>query len=354
MSKKLLLAGYIGCGNLGDDAMMLAVAHHLRPKQVGVRALCEAPGELMNRYGIEGIPRKDPGQIKTAIEECDALVFPGGSIFQDVTSVRSAAYYGTLIKQAKKAGKPVIMLSQGVGPLKTWLGKSLAKKAFEQADAIVVRDPNSKRSLEGLGVKRPVTMAADLALLLPAPEGEGPGFGVGNLRVVGVSARPFGKHPSAIELFGGVVRQLMQAGWMAVMMELDQKEDGPLIQQIAKSQGGKVPDLRKLGSPMVLQQRLRRMDAVIAMRLHAGVLATTVGVPALMVSYDPKVDAFAQQLGIGPALPYAGATPDGIVRAFKSFIEDRDQKIATLEKRREELLAQARRNLDVLDQALNL
>jgi polysaccharide pyruvyl transferase WcaK-like protein len=36
---------------------------------------------------------------------------------------------------------------------------------------------------------------------------------------------------------------------------------------------------------------------VIGMRLHALVLAAAAGVPAIAVSYDPKVDAFATRVG---------------------------------------------------------
>ena len=47
---------------------------------------------------------------------------------------------------------------------------------------------------------------------------------------------------------------------------------------------------------------------VIGMRLHALILAAAAHVPALAISYDPKVDAFAEQV----AQPIAGRAGEAI------------------------------------------
>ncbi len=94
------------------------------------------------------------------------------------------------------------------------------------------------------------------------------------------------------------------------------------------------------------------MEAVIAMRLHAGILAATVGLPAYMVSYDPKVTAFTNVLGL-PAPPnMQGITADRIFHGFQSFISGRDKVAETLAKRKPELVAAARANIDLLKSVL--
>ena len=91
-----------------------------------------------------------------------------------------------------------------------------------------------------------------------------------------------------------------------------------------------------------------RMDAVVSMRLHTGVLATTVGVPSLMVSYDPKVTAFANAMGVGNPLKFEGLTPDRLWAALDSMLADRKSVLAIVERKRAELVKAAQGNIDAL------
>ena len=91
-----------------------------------------------------------------------------------------------------------------------------------------------------------------------------------------------------------------------------------------------------------------RMDAVVSMRLHTGILATTVGVPSLMVSYDPKVTAFANVMGVGNPLRIEGLTPDRLWASLDSVLSDRKVNLATVERKRAELVKAAQGNIDAL------
>ena len=349
----LVLAGYFGSGNLGDDAILLGFIHGLGKTSHSVKVMSGNPEETYRLYGIEAFDRRDMGPFKKHMAEADALVFPGGSIFQDSSSVRSVAYYGNLVKVAKSLGKKVVMLGQGIGPLTSYLGKRWAASAFNMADAIVVRDPGSVATLQGLGVKRPVRVAADLAFLLPTPkEGDLGGFSVGGMRAVGISVRPHGKKDDVKNLFGEFARLLFNSQIMPVLIEMDRANDGPLILEISKSQGGKIPDLRKIQTPMQVQQRMARLDAVVAMRLHGGILAATVGIPPFMVSYDPKVAAFAKLLDLQAAPSVDGLTPQRLFESFMEFLKNKDRNEKVMARKMEELTKLAALNLDVLQEVV--
>lgn len=354
---KLLLAGHFGCGNLGDDAIFMGLIFGLGDANYEFTILSGNPEETFRNYGIRSVNRMDFGVVEQELAKCDALVFPGGSVFQDVTSVRSVAYYSRIVKMAKKAGKKVIMVGQGVGPLTRFFGKRMAAAAFNMADKIVVRDPMSVSALREMGVTKPMAVGADSAFLLPEPHGieEASGFAVGTMRTIGIAPRPFGKDKKkAIQVFGDLARLVFQANMVPVLIEMDKNHDGPLILEISKAQGGKIPDLRKLPNPMQLQGRMARMDAVIAMRLHAGILATTVGVPAMMINYDPKVAAFAKMLDFGSSIGVENITAQRIFDSFQTFLKEKERNLRTLERKREEFRKLAQLNVTAIDESLNV
>jgi polysaccharide pyruvyl transferase CsaB len=351
MPRKLLLAGYIGCGNLGDDAMAAGFVSALG-EGYQISVLSGDPGATNRNMGWHALPRKDMAAVDNAIKACDALVFPGGSVFQDVTSVRSVAYYARLVKQAKGAGKKVFLLGQGVGPLTRWMGKRMAAAAFNAADVVAVRDSTSAVLLKELGVRRPAKITADPAFLLPKPElRPGESFEVAGMRAVGLAPRRV-KGVDVVGLFGEVAKLLFAEGIMPMFIAMDRNEDPTLIEEIASKHGGKMPDLKKLDTPRQVQDRMARMDAVLALRLHAGILAATVGVPPMMVSYDPKVDAFAKQLGLGSATKLQGANAASLARSFLQFLQNKERNAATVELKRNELATQALGNVTLLRENL--
>jgi polysaccharide pyruvyl transferase WcaK-like protein len=199
-------------------------------------------------------------------------------------------------------------------------------------------------------------MVADLSFLLPfSPPGEDSDqFNVGGMRSVGVAPRPMGKSFDTAGVFGDFCRLLYQAGFMPVLIPMDRKEDLPVIEEISKRQGGRIPDLRKAVTPMQIQQRVDRMDAVVAMRLHAGILAAGVCVPPLMVSYDPKVASFARLLEVGPAVSLDGLTPTRLLDMFTSFHKDHDRNVKILERKRQEMYSLAQGNINVLYETIGM
>lgn len=344
----LLLAGHFGCGNLGDDAILLGFVQGLTP-DFELTVMSGAPESTFRLYNLRSIPRKDFTAFKTELERCDALVFPGGSLFQDATSGRSVGYYAQIAKMAKRAGKKVIFVGQGVGPLKGGCAKSWTAGAFNMADAIVCRDPQSPTLLKSIGVKKPIQVSADCAFLMPEPKAkDDSAFGVGNMKAVGIAPRPFGRPKECLQFFGDLARLMFQNQIVPVLVEMDAQFDGPLIYEIGKANGGKIPDIRKLETPTQMQSRLARLDSIISMRLHGGILAATVGIPPMMLSYDPKVAAFSKMLGFDTSISTENMNAQRVFEAFQQFQRDRERNIKILERKREEFREQARLNCQVV------
>jgi polysaccharide pyruvyl transferase WcaK-like protein len=134
---------------------------------------------------------------------------------------------------------------------------------------------------------------------------------------------------------------------------MDREEDLPLNLEISKQQGGRIPDIHKSVTPMQIQARIARMDTVVAMRLHAGILATTVEVPPLMISYDPKVAAYARLLELGSPLQVEGLTATRLFETFTAFMKDRERNAKLVVRKREEFAQAAGRNMELLQETMS-
>jgi len=76
-------------------------------------------------------------------------------------------------------------------------------------------------------------------------------------------------------------------------------QDPPVCDTLAArpALAGRAHVLPPVSDPTVLAALLGGAEAVVAMRLHSGILAATAGTPAVVIDYDPKTKAFADQTG---------------------------------------------------------
>jgi polysaccharide pyruvyl transferase CsaB len=252
-----------------------------------VTALSGNPAATEAAFGISAVPRKDLNRVTAAIKESDALVFGGGGLMQDTTSLLSLKYYTHLIETAARSGKRVALLGQGIGPIRTMLGKRAAARAFSQCDAILTRDEGSMRLVEQLAgaCKARKAVTDDLAWL--AVEGEASL----SARALAVCARPWKDRTArVIESFEGFCQKAIEDGWQIVPVSFDRGMDDAVLNEIHP--GGEFAD-----SPIGAIEALKRVSATVSMRLHGGIFSAALGIVPAMVSYDEKVSAFARSIG---------------------------------------------------------
>ena len=122
-----LLCGYYGENNLGDDALLTVLLKEIpQPCRLLVTAhnadalASLAPdAELVNRRSLRSVLR--------SIGRVDAVVFGGGSLLQDSTSLRSLIYYLVIIAIARLRGCPVLLWGQGLGPLQRSISRAMVR-----------------------------------------------------------------------------------------------------------------------------------------------------------------------------------------------------------------------------------
>ena len=89
MSKKILLSGYYGFDNVGDEAVLFSIVRDLRAvmgDEAEITVLSNNPETTSARYDVRAVDRWNKKTLLTEIKACDLFISGGGSLLQDVTS----------------------------------------------------------------------------------------------------------------------------------------------------------------------------------------------------------------------------------------------------------------------------
>ena len=151
--KKVLVSGYIGFNNFGDEAIFLALSSHLKSKKCSVSALCNNENEVKKTYDVITYNYKKPFEILKAILLNDILISGGGSLLQNKTSNFSLIYYLFIIFLAKLFNKKVIIFAQGIEPINGKFFEFLTKTVLKMTNFISVRDKKSQNLLNLWNIK---------------------------------------------------------------------------------------------------------------------------------------------------------------------------------------------------------
>ncbi len=278
---KVVVSGYYGFANTGDEAILLAITRELRALGHAVTVLSNDPVQTERDYGVRAVKRMNPLALLSVIAGADALLSGGGGLLQDKTSSRTLSYYLGLIGLAKLLGKRVAVFNQSIGPLSP-SGEARVSTALRGVRAIV-RDTGSLALLERLGVT--ARLGGDPALLLRASDG------VARDPDQVVIAPREGQRV-ATERLVSVARALQDAGKRVVALGFQPGWDDAELEAFKD-----VAVLESTSSPARALEIIAGSGAVIGVRLHAVILGAAVGTPFYGVSYDPKVQGFCRDAG---------------------------------------------------------
>lgn len=324
---RVLITGYYGFGNAGDEAILASMISGLRERrrEIEIVVVSGNPGRTTALHGVPAVPRDDIPGLVEAVRSSDLVILGGGGLLQDywptpaedfLTPWQGGLYtYLALPVLAALTNRPFFLYAIGVGPLATEEGRELTRVAFALARGATVRDPESLDLLRSIGIPREslqgVEIAADPAFDLPAarlapdlglPAEGGP--------VLGVVLRPwnFSRDRSGeweAEVGRALDRLVAEAGARIVFLPFDARaegEDDAALQDRVRrgmAAGGRTSRLAAGLPPGELAGALSRCDLVLAMRYHAALFALSAGVPTVGLAYDPKLAALMDGAGLG-------------------------------------------------------
>lgn len=321
---RLLISGYYGFDNFGDDAILQIFVDEWRRRRPDdqLTVLSAKPDETQ-RLGVAAIGRTTVSGIAEAMRETDVFISGGGGLLQSSTSLRSLLYYAGLIHEAKSNGARPVIFAQGIGPL-SFTGKHIVRRSCAGVELAVVRDQDSADLLRQLLPRLDIRLGADPVFLASdriseraehALAGEGI-TGTGDL--VAVVVRP----SRLLDKIGGEIARVVDLmstryGAQVIFVPFQRVADVEAAVSIIR-RCRTAPVLVGGGYDLTTMTALfKRCTAVIGMRLHSLILAARLGVPFLSVPYDPKILALAENLSY-PLAPLQPGSADELTQSLWS------------------------------------
>lgn len=332
---RLLLSGYYGLGNLGDEAILAGLAPAVAQRGLELTVLSGDPQATTVLHGVRAVNRVAgaPGALLRA----DALVSGGGGLLQDATSGRSLDYYLGLLRAAKLLGKRTAVFAQSLGPLSA-SGRHKVARALRGVP-VAVRDAPSLQLAAELGLS--ATLVADPALLLPLPDTTVPIGGAARSDQALVLLIPRGGHERFNAALTTIAEALVAQGERVCALAMHPSLDDAAVAGLRAA----VPAVEtvRAATPQQALALIASAALVVSVRLHGCILAASARVPFVALSYDPKVAGFAELAGAEVVEP----------TAQEELLLAACRRAAPLsEQRRAELVADARRGVDWLCERL--
>ncbi|BES64896.1 polysaccharide pyruvyl transferase CsaB [Gottschalkiaceae bacterium SANA] len=361
--KKIFICGYYGFDNLGDEAILRSLIEGIRRQapEAELTVLSATRHQTEEEYGVKAISRNDYRALVHAMKTQDVIVFGGGSLLQDVTSSRSILYYLGLMFLAKMHGKPLMMVAQGIGPIRKSVFRKMTHWIFRTAKHISVRDHISLEELAKMGIDRNrIVLTTDPVWgfdAIPVIKNLGNNhvrieqpLTKGGERSIVLSLRPWGNSEEMEKKWIELVNRLQ--GDLQVRVELlsfHQAQDAPLAKKIAGQTGCEW--MAHTPSVETVLERIGAADLLIGVRLHSLIFSAIMATPMIGLSYDPKVDAFMESMKGGPVYAVESFSVDEVVELARQRMDDQAFHLK-LKKQSEKLCAQAKADQKMIIQEL--
>lgn len=338
----VLISGYYGFENIGDEAILQAILQWFETRDdVYPVVLSANPRATFDMYGVDSISRSNPVSIIKRILYAPVLIQGGGGLLQDSTSFRSLAYYLGIQFIGFITGRRVVIFAQGIGPLDGELSPLLVGEFLSQCDLVCVRDFKSFGFCQArLPLNAPLHLMADAALRLkPAePDRVEDIFLQENMDllgkpIVGYSLKGSLKDRRQITALARAIDKVNSSlGGGAVLFPFHLPFDKEYCEAVRAMCDDKdsVIVIKGKYRPDEILGLIGRCDLISGMRLHSLIFAAQRGVPFVAISYDPKIDEFAREFGIKPAVHTPLVGPERLIDSIEEAWESRGQMRAKI------------------------
>ena len=289
--KKVVISGYYGFENFGDEISLQVIVNALKAAGINVMVLSSKPDLTALENGISSFYTFSIFDIVKQIFVSDVLISGGGSLLQDKTSQKSFLYYIFVILAAKFLGKKVVIFSQGMAPLKNKISEMILSSILKQVDYISLRDDESKIYASSLGAKAKTFADAVWAL------------GKNNIlrhNKLVVQLRQWDKLSD--EKIAALAKLILQKykSYKIEILSLQDDKDLEVCQKLYDELKNNISDVNVLHglSTKEIVETIASAKSLIAMRYHACLVGLKQGLNILALSYDEKVTNLAKEFNL--------------------------------------------------------
>ena len=383
----ILIGGYYGAGNVGDEAILASIVKELRlqrPNSLDLSfiVLSWDPEKTSKELDVKSIHWKDMDALVDSAQRADLIIVGGGGIFHDYWGIDPDTYlrrsswditaFGSLPILAKLLDIPCMIYAVGVGPFQSDIAKHHTRLAFERCQVATVRDNESLEYLiqTGLNINDP---NGPIIKVLPDPtftlrtSSEDISKVIDYLRQHNI--------PDEVPLLG-VVLHYWDFGcpldeWLPIISEglktfllLNEDihcitipfqvnpatpftNDALILNEMAElvNLPERIHTIEEPLSPMFVQSLIEKCDIVVGMRLHLAILALNSGTPVVAIASRPKVLAAMRLLGIDQyCITSMTPEPDVFADVIQKSWKHREDIRKNLLAQREELRIGAKEN----------
>lgn len=363
---KIVLSGFYGLGNTGDEAILKAIVDDLREEldNPDITVFSLSPEQTAKEHGVKSVYRGwrhgNKEKVK-ALREADLLISGGGGLLQDTYPTKflfgPLPYYLLIVFLAKLCRTKVMFFSQGIGPVTSRWGKFLMRLFANMADFVTVRDQYSKDYLHSLGVKRPETVVTADIVFAFKPDEDNVAYASlglnGDEQLIAVAPRPWFEHEDDyIEKLAWVLDELIeQRGVLPVFVPMEPPYDTNISKKVMEKMkfAKKTRLLGEAFTPNEFYNFIAKTDLTIALRLHALIFAALSNVPHVGLSYDRKVESFLKRSGMwDKSFPLGEFTKEQLLENALYALDHKEELQEMIAPNVDTLRTEAKRNVGLL------
>jgi polysaccharide pyruvyl transferase WcaK-like protein len=306
----VLLSGYYGCGNLGDDLLLTVTVEELRAILPNAHFLLRDHGARLPKLGSDVIPTgidtiiddqrhsrlyrltSFSWHIAGLLRQCRWLIFAGGTVFHDDGGLASLALQWLLCRLARVSGVRVAALGVGVGNLRTKPGRWLLRGIVSRCELFLVRDDAALRQCAGTKAR----LTDDLVFVWRSLTSENTRNRTpGKPGSIGLTVSPKARERTVVAL-AHAVQLWRDHGHRVVFLIFQQSDtvadDSTVFANINNKLAitGTPIEVRHLtANAAAISEAFSDIDVVCGMRFHGLVLAAMLERPFVGIAHDSKI-----------------------------------------------------------------